>query len=593
LFLAIATNLGASYTISMKKNPKKLVLIDGNAIIHRSYHALPPLTTKKGELVNAVYGFTTTLLNVISKFQPDYIIATFDLAGPTFRHVEYKEYKATRVKADQALYDQIPRVKELVRAFNIPIYEAEGFEADDAIGTIIKQSEKNKDEIENIIVTGDLDTLQLVSPKTKVYTMRRGLTDSVIYDEKAVDERYGLKPSQMIDYKGLRGDASDNIPGVKGIGEKTAIELLKKYETLEGVYKNINDLKGAVKEKLERDKMIAIQSKHLATINTNAPVELKLEDAATHDFDRQRIVNIFQELGFYSLVKRIPSDRFESTNEIESTNATNKLTKEFVCNIKDGKDLDEFVEKINEHKEIAISLYVVGEKLSGREIKGIAINFKASPPRLAETARRREAGGANFVPYSESNFQKLKPVLENQDIKKSGYDLKTDMEVLKMHGIELGGASFDVMLGAYVIDPGSKIEFSKLVLKELGEEIVTEKKKGQLGLEIESIEEVARKNCQLADYIGKLQKIYEEKINEITSSQSENNNVRTVFDNLEMPLIPVLANMETNGIKLNTIIFEGISEKINKRIKNLEESIYKLAGKEFNINSSRFENSCV
>ena len=191
---------------------KRLILIDGNAIIHRSFHALPPLMTKKGELVNAVYGFSSTLLSVIEQFHPDYVIVSFDLAGPTFRHKEYKEYKAHREKAPDELYAQIPIVKEVVKAFNIPIYEKEGFEADDVIGTIARQAENSKEEIENIIVTGDMDALQLVNGKTKVYTMRRGLSDAVLYGEKEVFERYGFTPDQLRDFKGLRGDPSDNIP---------------------------------------------------------------------------------------------------------------------------------------------------------------------------------------------------------------------------------------------------------------------------------------------------------------------------------------------------------------------------------------------
>src|SRR3989338_4347674 len=194
----------------MNKEKKKLLLIDGNAIIHRSYHALPPLTTKKGELVNAVYGFASTLLNVINKFKPDYILATFDLKAPTFRHKEYKEYKATRVKAPDELYEQIPRVKEVAAAFNIPIFEQQGYEADDLIGTIARQPGKN---VESIIVTGDMDTLQLVNDRTKVYTMSHGLSDSLLYDAKQVEQRFnGLKPEQMVDYKALRGDPSDSIP---------------------------------------------------------------------------------------------------------------------------------------------------------------------------------------------------------------------------------------------------------------------------------------------------------------------------------------------------------------------------------------------
>src|SRR5665647_674488 len=188
----------------MAKETKKLVLIDGNALIHRAYHALPPLMTKKGELVNAVYGFSSVLFKVINDLKPDYILATFDLKGPTFRHKEYKEYKATRVKAPDELYAQIGRVKEVVLAMNIPIYEKEGFEADDVIGTMIKQSEENLEYkgVENIIVTGDLDTLQLISSKTKVYALRKGMSDTVLYDEEAVKERYGLGAEQMIDYKG-------------------------------------------------------------------------------------------------------------------------------------------------------------------------------------------------------------------------------------------------------------------------------------------------------------------------------------------------------------------------------------------------------
>jgi DNA polymerase-1 len=294
----------------MENKPKKLVLIDGNAIIHRAYHALPPLTNKKGELLNAVYGFTSILLKVINELKPDYIAASFDLAGPTFRHEEYKDYKATRVKAPDELYAQIGRVKEVTRAFNIPIYEKEGFEADDVIGTMVAQAEKSSGDLgigtENIIVTGDLDALQLVSPKTKVYALRRGMSDTVIYDEAAVGNRYGIKPEQLVDFKGLRGDPSDNIPGVKGVGEKTALELIKKYESIEGVFKNIGEIKGALKEKLERDKMQAFMSKKLSEIVKNVPIKLDLEEAITHKFDRRKITDLFQELNFFSLIKRLP-----------------------------------------------------------------------------------------------------------------------------------------------------------------------------------------------------------------------------------------------------------------------------------------------
>jgi DNA polymerase-1 len=220
----------------MSKTKPKLIIIDGNALIHRSFHALPPtLRTKKGVLVNAVYGFTSFLLKALNEFHPEYVVLTLDKKGPTFRHEAYAEYKATRVKAPDELYEQIPLVKKIAEAFNIPIFELSGFEADDLIGTICAKT-KNEKNLEKIIITGDLDTLQLIDAKTKVYTMSRGLTDSVLYGAEQVKARYNLTPEQIIDYKALRGDVSDNIPGVKGIGEKTASDLLVEFKNLDGVY---------------------------------------------------------------------------------------------------------------------------------------------------------------------------------------------------------------------------------------------------------------------------------------------------------------------------------------------------------------------
>ena len=429
----------------MEKKTKKLILIDGNAIIHRSYHALPPLTTKSGELVNAVYGFSSTILSVIAKFQPDYIVATFDLAGPTFRHVEYEEYKATRVKADQALYDQIPRVKEVVRAMDIPIFEQEGFEADDLIGTLAARAEKEHQDLEIIIVTGDLDTLQLISPKTKVYTMRRGLTDAVLYDEKAVRERYHLAPTQMIDYKGLRGDASDNIPGVKGIGEKTAVELLEKYGTLEEVYKNLSEIKGAIKEKLERDKVIAIQSKHLATINRQVPIDFDLEKAKTHQFDREKIVRLFQSLNFFSLIKRLPGNGTSDTKIRPNDNANGENVdgvKDFKYEYITPEKVDKFLEEAGEQKEIAIKLRTAGARSLEASLMGLAISWKT--------------GRAGYLEYDEENRSKIKKLLEDKNIIKIGYNLKKDLKVLSCHEIDLSGTFFDIMLADYVLEPRRK-----------------------------------------------------------------------------------------------------------------------------------------
>jgi len=568
--------MGNVYTYNMSKSPKKLVIIDANALIHRAYHALPSLTTKTGELVNAVYGFSSVLLKVINELKPDYIIAAFDKRGKTFRHEEYKEYKATRVKAPEDLYAQIDRVKDLVRAFNIPVYEKEGFEADDIIGTIASQAEKSKEDIESIIVTGDLDTLQLVDPKTKIYALRKGMSDTKIYDEEAVKERYGILPSQMNDFKGLRGDPSDNIPGVKGIGEKTAIDLVKKYKSIEGVYASLDKMKGAVKEKLERDKLNAILSKKLSIIVKNVPVKLDLQHSATRDFDRKKIVDLFQKLNFFSLIKRLPDTKLPASsaggqNESESTNMTSEGVKDFKFELISEEKLDEFIKFLKEQGEVSIFLKTTGDKYYNSELEGIAFVYKT--------------GRAGYILQLKTHNQKLKEVLEDEGIKKIGYDLKYVYEVLKKYDINLKGLLHDIMLAAYVLDPGGKIEFKNMVLEELGEEIFVGGKKGQLGLEMETPEETASKICRAADYIFKLKNVYEEKIEKISREQNGKNNIKTVLENIEVPLIRILADMEVAGIKLNTIIFKGISKKIGDTIANLEKNIYKLAKTEFNINS--------
>jgi DNA polymerase-1 len=581
----------------MEQNAKKrLILIDGNAIMHRAYHALPPLNTKKGELVNAVYGFTSTILSVISEFKPDYIAASFDLAGPTFRHEEYKEYKATRAKAPDEFYAQIPRVKEVVEALNIPIFEKQGFEADDVIGTLVKQSENSSEEIENIIVTGDLDTLQLVSDKTKVYTMRRGLSESVLYDLEKVKERYKLTPNQLIDFKGLRGDPSDNIPGVKGIGEKTASELLQKYETLEGVYRNIGEIKGAVHDKLEKEKMQAFMSKQLATIKTDTPVNLEIEKTIVHDFDRKKIIELLNELNFYSLVKRLPANNVipaeagiqENGSQISARGGSafggksgmtiDNGVKDFKYEIVADKDIDNFIDELKKQKEIAIAIEVSPHpsplpKGEG-DISGIAFSWKV---------------GRGYYIELKTNSEKLRNILEDENIKKIGYDLKLIYKELKKSGINLKGMDFDVMLGAYVLDPGSKIELEKLALSELGEEISFSKPKGQLEMLDSSSEKNTKIICQKADYSLKLKDILEKKINQISEDQKNQGKIKGtlkgVLEKIEMPLIEVLADMEIAGIKINSLVLKGILEKIEVRIKNLEKSIYELGGKEFNINS--------
>lgn len=556
-----------------KSQSKKLILIDGNAIIHRSYHALPPFTTKKGELVNAVYGFASTVISIIHQFQPEYIIATFDLAGPTFRHLDYADYKATRVKADDALYEQIPRVKEVTAAFGIPIREAQGFEADDVIGTLAKEAKENNPDLEIIIVTGDMDTLQLVDEQTKVYTMRRGLTDAVLYGPTEIFERYSLKPEQLIDYKGLRGDPSDNIPGVKGIGEKTATDLLKTYGTLENVYAHITELKKPLQEKLEHDRMMAKKSKELATISREAPVELELEKAATHEYDQAALFALFDELNFHSLKKRIGGEKTGKSPSKKSTPENLPGVKDFKFEIVNEKNSTEILDSIAAQSSIALRLKTDGQKLAGA-----AIAYK--------TGRV-----AYFGSEDKKILSRLKNILADDRIEKISFDLKSDLKALWQNGLDIKGPTFDLLISAYLLNPGRKVVLSELVAEHLGEEL-EEEKKGQLGLEIESEEEQIQKISTVADYIFKLKTIHAAEIGKISTEQIESGNqpehtLREVLSKVEMPLVPVLAKMELAGVRLNTLVFKGISEKITERLAKLEQSIYKLSGETFNIASPK------
>jgi DNA polymerase-1 len=297
----------------------KIVLIDGNAILHRAFHALPPLTTTKGELVNAVYGFTLMILKVVEDFHPEGLVVCFDRPKPTFRQAIFVGYQAKRPKMDEGLVSQIGKVHEVVEAMQVPIFEKDGFEADDLLGTLSLQavggpnrkkhkakSRTNNQAIDVIIVTGDRDILQLVDAHTSVYMPVKGLSEAKLFGEKEVEEKFGIKSSQVIDYKALTGDSSDNYGGVNGIGPKTASSLLQKYQTLDNIYKNLERLPQAVALKLKDGKHSAYLARKLATIVRNVPVRLKIEEATTNDFGSERLINLLSDFEFHSLLKRLP-----------------------------------------------------------------------------------------------------------------------------------------------------------------------------------------------------------------------------------------------------------------------------------------------
>lgn len=509
---------------------KKFILIDAYALIHRAYHALPPLTTKNGEIVNAVFGFSSILLKAIDELKPDYMAAAFDLPEPTFRHEEYKEYKAKRPEAPPDLYPQVPRVKEILKAMGVPIYEKSGYEADDIIGTITKKL-TGKD-IEVLILTGDMDTLQLVggpparAGNVKVYTPKRGLNEPIIYDEKKVMERFeGLKPSQMIDFKGLKGDPSDNIPGVKGIGEKTAINLLNRYKTIEKLYEAVGESKveGAsesVLEKLKTGKDMAFFSKKLSILDLNVPIDFSLNENEFGKLNKNNLIEVFRDLGFTRLIERLNSSGEQirqGTLMMSAAPAPQKSNEIYLSyNFKDNGDL---------------GLLAIGDE------KGTSI--------------------------FEDNFSNASKVLSDKKIKKTCHDFKPLIKALWKEGVNLNGLEFDSFIAAYVLNPGERdYGIEKLSLKEFGQSFSGE-----------PAEVLAAK----IDTLRRLKPILKARL---AAAETED-----VFEKIEMPLIPILAKMEETGIKLNSQKLEKISKRLENKLKGLEKKIHELAGEKFNISS--------
>lgn len=510
---------------------EKFVIIDGNNILFRAYYALPRLANFEGVVSNGVFGFCNVLVKVIKDINPKYIAVCFDGAKKNFRHEIFKEYKGQRKPTPEDLISQLPIIKEVLRAMNIQVIEHIGLEADDLIGCLSRQFE----ETERIIITADRDCLQLIKDGVSILQPHKGLSETVMVTEDNMAELYGISPKQIIDYKALAGDSSDNIPGVAGIGDKTAVSLLQEYKTLDGIYDNLDKIRASVKTKLENCKESAYMSYQLATIVTDRKLDYELNDFA-YDFPFSAVVmEYFKRYQFNSLIKK--TELFE-----DSANDTVQTFNVESVNITASAELKKLVEKLAKLKEISFGLNNDYLYLSDGK-KEYKIQFVADL--LQEGIDIQLA------------LNTLKPIFENNNIKKIVFDYKSKKHSLAKFGINLVGVDFDVCIARYLINSGASnnVNYENVLNENLLD-----------------INNMAYNLFVLKDkYVAKMKELQ----------------VEDVFYNIEMPLVDVLYDMEITGVKVDKAELARLNDKYSNEIEKLSQQIYDLAGKKFNINSPK------
>lgn len=541
----------------MEKAQKRLIIVDGNAIIHRAYHAIPPLTTKEGLMVNAVYGFASMLLKVLADFKPEYVAVTFDMAGGTFRDALFTEYKAKRVKADQSLYDQIPLIHDLVTAFGIKIFEKTGFEADDVIGTIVTQVKADPD-LETIIVSGDMDLLQLVEANVKMCSFKKGLSDFALMGEAEVYDKYGFTPKQVVDYKALRGDTSDNIPGVPGIGEKTATLLIQEYGSLEGIYKKIKAgevvISPNVTKKLEAGEDSGKMSYEVATIHCAVPeLDFSLAEVAVKPIDKAVVLPLLQKFEFVSLVRRLGGEVEKS-----SPKAVKPQTKWDIQTVVSGESAA-LVQAITRSGFVFIREVVVGETVPGGEFLGFLV-WQDKPV---------------FVEWSKLSQEDAKlwqKVFANPEIELRGHDLKQLIKGLLWLGVPVQNRLMDTMIASYVLNSSTRAhDLTSIALRELGEEAPVVVQETLFGPDL----------SDRAYGLSVVQRTYDFYAAALAKAEDKD-----LFSSLEMKLIPVLARMELHGVLVDSEYLKDLAAVAADLVKTLTKKIWDLAGEEFNIASS-------
>lgn len=535
------------------KARKKLAIIDGNSVFYRGYYAMPYLSTKDGRPTGGVYGFAVLGLELIKRFSPDYVCVAWDKKGTsTARRKEiYPEYKAGRKAPPPDFYEQIPILHDLLQAFNWPLYEVDNYEADDILGTLSKQA--NEQDIEVMLISSDLDMLQLIGPLTHMYALKKGFSNIELYSPETFEEKYSIEVEQFVDLKALKGDSSDNLPGVPGIGEKGAIKLLQDHKTLDGIYENIDLISGATHKKLVEGKDSAYMTRELGKIWCDAPIELDLDAMDSKHIDAKALHDKLQSLEFRSLVRQLP-DVMQLSEEEQAASDDITLKKAKLTLVRTWDELKEV--PIPKSGEFVFQAYCKGKH--GRDPKYLIISFK-------DTA-------LYLVDCKQISLEKLRTFFESiKHLHLVGYDLKSSIKVVLESKAEVGEIGYDVLVGSFLLNSLRREQtLTELARADLGYE----------GADLEGIspDEYAERAANIAAVVWTLYKQQSEAIAKIPK-------LETLAKDIEWPVIPVLAAMEHRGILLNSNYLAEFAEQLRDTISDLEQQIYGHADQEFNIGS--------
>ena len=537
---------------------KRLIIIDGNSIINRAFYALPDMSNSEGLKTNAIFGFVRMMFKIIEDYQPTHMSVAFDKKAPTFRHKQYADYKAGRKKMPDELAQQLQPLKDLLDKFNINRLELEGYEADDLIGTVARLGEENDFKV--YIVTGDKDAIQLASHKTTTLITKKGVGEVEEYDYDSVLERYEMTPTQFIDLKGLMGDKSDNIPGVPGVGEKTGIKLLKQYSTIENLIEHTDELKGSIKKKIEENKDLALMSKELATIITNVPIKVKLEDLEYGDYNKDDVVEKFKEFGFTSLITKLL--------DIEGGETT--IKEEIDLKIEHLDNVEDFIKKAEENKKVIIDVIGKEGNILDKRVLYVFLSLD----------------GNEIYYVNEDELPQIKTLLSNPEIKKHGYDLKEDYILLKPYEIELNSMNFDITIAEYLIDSKSSTSYecSAIAMKYLTRKIKSKEDLLGKGAKAKKFDEIEfdELSAYIGDILNTVNGVYPKMEEKLKETEMDG-----LFYHVEMPLVEVLGSMEYIGMKVDKDQLNELKEKFTTIINELENEIFELAGEPFNINSPK------